>query len=77
MDERCNNCKTELELCCYCDDGSQFKPKSNADKIREMSDEELAEFLRNYRGNPCDYCLGCDDSCRVNTLKWLKSEVKE
>jgi len=31
--------------CDQCDDYSEYKPRSNADRIRAMSDEELAEFL--------------------------------
>lgn len=42
------------------------KVMTNGDKIRQMSDEELAGFLTEYRN---DYYL--------ETLDWLKEEVKE
>ena len=55
---------------------------SNADRIRAMSDEELAEFMRPYdsgcprwKENP----LPCSDwdNCGECWLKWLKEEVSE
>ena len=48
-------------------------PKSQADKIRAMSDEELAEWILKH--DTITYCHG-----RLNTeqlLEWLKSEAKE
>ena len=48
-------------------------PKTNADRIRSMSDEELAEWILKH--DTITYCHG-----RLNTeqlLEWLKSEVKE
>ena len=53
---------------------------TNADRIRSMSDEELAEFLSHYMS--CGYCdarnkeQGCKD-CKAELLQWLKSEAKE
>ena len=62
---------------------------TNGDRIRAMSDEELAEYLFN-RGNCSEYCYGicayqdeCDGSdhaqefCIEQIVKWLKQEVKE
>ena len=60
------------------------KTKTNADRIRSFSDEELADFIRNL--NEC--CLAgagmvdcsthtdCID-CKGVVLKWLQSEVEE
>ena len=58
--------------------------RTNADRIRCMSDEELAEFLDrwemgdiDYSKTFCDLCEGqydCHDDC---WLDWLKQEVKE
>jgi len=42
------------------------KPKTNADKIRAMTDEELADWLI-MNGNGSDY---------QTWLDWLKQEVK-
>ena len=51
----------------------KFEKKTNADRIREMSDEELAEWILKH--DTITYCHG-----RLNTeqlLEWLKSEAKE
>lgn len=45
---------------------------TQADKIRAMSDEELAEYLSELIRNASDYITGEGD-----WLQWLKSEVKE
>jgi hypothetical protein len=70
----CAKCKTKADFCCYCDDGSEFEPQTNADHIRSMSDEELAEWLTKITDDAqtdartkCDYQWG----------DWLKSEAKE
>ena len=63
-------------------------PKTNADRIRSMTDEELAEYLF-ARGNEEEYCYGicayqdeCDTIqsrkfCLQQIVKWLKEEVKD
>ena len=43
-----------------------YKPKSNADKIRSMTDNELAEFLEGRYGN---FEVG-------KSLEWLKSKAE-
>ena len=58
-------------------------PKSNADRIRQMTDEELSEFL----GNVIDHCnfLDCENcpmerACTdvpMSRDKWLKQEVSK
>jgi len=50
------------------------KPPTNADRIRSMTDEELADLLyATMRGdNICDPYSGRDD-----WLDWLKQEAKE
>ena len=56
-------------------------PKTNADRIRAMTDEELAEIISSL-GN-CDTCYlyhrGCDlnISCKKAVLIWLKKEVDD
>ena len=55
----------------------------NADKIRAMSDEELAEFLM--KDMPCDldttrcdvYCIDGTQNCKKCIMDWLQSEVEE
>lgn len=50
--------------------------QTNADKIRSMSDEELAEFLGEFATRTCHYCLECGISCKDERLKWLKAEAE-
>jgi len=62
------------------------KPPTNADCIRSMTDEELAEFLDEYVTShwPCKDDTPIDpetkeckiSSCAVCWLDWLKSEVE-
>ena len=56
------------------------EPMTNADRIRNMTDEELAEFFKNHFS--CAFCdvrtSTCgDDDCKEMMLKWLQAEVKE
>ena len=60
-----------------CKNGEGFKPITNADHMRTMTDEELAEFLA-----MCDasrFRMRCDtEEVRAETwrwLEWLKQEV--
>lgn len=53
-------------------------PKTtNADRVRAMTDEELAQLLRDYECNRCDWCGLCDeeDKCEKEILDWLKQEA--
>ena len=71
-------CKADIFQKTYTED----KPKTNADRIRAMSDEELAEFIDrcemndiDYAKTFCDLCNGqyeCDQ-CR---LDWLKQPAE-
>lgn len=57
----------------------ETKPKTNADRIREMSDEELAKILVEEQivcgiiNYPCAGFDNCDECC----LAWLRSPVEE
>lgn len=59
----------------------QPKPKTNADRIRAMSDEELCKFLGECKF--CDICEEGCDSCTYNgdcdkrLLDWLKQPAEE
>ena len=56
MENRCEKCKHKdkrgwekpCSICMVARNGeeSMFEPKTNADRIRSMTDEELAEFLK-------------------------------
>ncbi|MBQ5389865.1 MAG: hypothetical protein IIU58_03055 [Clostridia bacterium] len=71
-----------------CDQYRPAKPMTNADRIRQMTDEELVEFLMNADANICDFCdmkypenclsHSCEgEDCKTEILKWLKQEVSE
>lgn len=90
MENSCGNCKYAFEVpdgehCGSCSRGyvNQFTPMTNADKIRRMTDEELAEFLCVY-----DACVMCEHNhdafCSTKncneigiTEKWLQSPEGE
>ena len=77
----CTRCwKTNAKKCPY------FAPKTNAERIRSMSDEELAIFLCNFRSYHADeyICEGCkaEKYCHAGhegTIDWLQqpTEVNE
>lgn len=77
MDE-CKNCANmDNEYCFACDDGNQFKPMTNADRIRAMTDEEMAEFIENPNGKPWYRCGECKwESCKECCLDWLRQECE-
>ena len=62
-----------------------FKPKTNADRIRNMTDEELRDFLYDMTSeSQCHICAfkkgwlcekPYDKSCHDGVMEWLKSEV--
>lgn len=61
----------------------KFDPKNptNGDKIRQMSNEELADYLSSTDVNACakdrDYCKEETWKCDKCWLEWLNSEVEE
>ena len=61
-------------------DCQYFRIKTNADYIRSMTDEELAELLRDtqcnacaWQGNDCDYA----GECKAEKLEMLKQECDD
>lgn len=80
-DGRCIGTK-EVDPCTGYDKCKQYKPNytTNADRIRAMSDEELCEFLGEYKF--CDICEEGCDSCTYNgdcdkrLLDWLKQSAE-
>ena len=93
-------CKHPEEVCCnmtfyggkiYCDNQNgfchlydEFPPYTNADRIRDMKDNELAKFLMSewFTKGVCKNCDGeydrCGDSkfCTKEILKWLKKTAE-
>ena len=72
-----NSNSRDDEPCCRCD-----SRQTNADRIRNMSDEELAEFLAyNAYCEECyvkndDSCCYPDGTCKQKLLEWLQSEAE-
>lgn len=68
----------------YLDYPKPYKPMTNGDRIRSMTDEELAEFLNKIAVRACcDYCqLAYTDGACTETLcddareNWLKQPVR-
>ena len=65
-------------------DCQYFCEKTNADRIRNMNDEELAEFLCGFRSCDADeyICEGCKAAkyCRAGhagTIDWLQQPAEE
>lgn len=92
IDSICNDCakRTRCDMAeigrsplaistCYCYEKGN---PSNADRIRAMSDEELAEFMCHNVSNGTVNCAFCsaEEFCRMGHngwLEWLKQEVTE
>lgn len=92
---RCEKCKHIDESgkkypCSECDsianDLFEPKKKTNADRIRSMNIEDLAEFLpivSDFMCKPTDKCMenifnhGECEKRKECALKWLQSEVEE
>ena len=73
-----NSNSRDSEPCCRCDNR-----KTNADRIRNMSDEELAEYLPcphmvNWKKGNYDTCVHPNgkDGCKKCMLNWLQSEAE-
>lgn len=78
-DYPCNQCKHCIDV------KDHYKPMTNADRIRNMTDEELAEFLSKTVDDivSCDGCDepineygSCSGNCKNPYLKWLQAEAK-
>lgn len=77
MEKACKNCGTPITKE-YCEDNypevcehwTPKKPKTNADRIRAMSDEKLAEFLFSFEYATEE--LGAQWDCQGEVLQWLQ-----
>lgn len=56
-----------------CDGESDFEPMTNADRIRSMSDSEMARDLLPMIEEVCEDGVPCEEWF----LEWLQSEVKD
>ena len=61
-----NSNSRDNEPCCRCDNRM-----TNADRIRNMSDEELAEFLVGFKNT-----FGEEYEGEASCMEWLQSEVE-
>ena len=61
-----NSNSRDNEPCCRCD-----SRKTNADRIRNMSDEELAEFLITFKNT-----FGKEYEGETSCMDWLQSEAE-
>lgn len=59
---------------------------TNADRIRAMSDEDLAEYLHGVSESTkpcvrceeeCDFCEHSEEECKRKVLNWLQEECTE
>ena len=79
----CNNLKSSMWTCPYAETGEFQKCKyrklpTNADRIRSMTDEELAEMLNHAQGDGFLVGIGRRKmSAYGNWLEWLKRETEE
>lgn len=78
-EEHCRGCNYSTGLHKW-----EPKPMTNADRIRAMSDEELAVWLAKFTdcgecpvwdGFP--HCTTSEESCACRWHEWLKEEVSE
>lgn len=73
----CGECKTAGDNEVACKDFERKPKLTNGDRIRQMTDEELARFLRNF-----DMCIVCqvkctkEYPCNKGIMEWLKQEVR-
>ena len=63
------HCSPESKECQGCKQNAvdKYTRMTNADRIRSMSDEELAEFLANFAWD--------NEPTKKETYEWLQSEV--
>ena len=76
----CRHERNPNEIVVKC--GAYKPPMTNADRIRSMSDEELANFIPDWRHTKACKCnehefIGCDNQCEKCVLEWLKQPAEE
>ena len=88
-----NDLRSEPFKWCVCTDDSpvldmerdceNYAPMTNADRIRNMTDEELAETIPcphmvNWKKGNYDTCVHPNgkDGCKKCILEWLRSEIE-
>lgn len=76
--ESCETCRFKSKEpnevpCCNCTHNAtnNYQPVTNADRIRSMSDFELAEWLINFKNT-----FGEEYEGKMSCLKWLRLNVE-
>ena len=90
-----DNCKDCVSCCAHAGKDREFicpggvsckitkrRGMTNADRIRAMSDEELANFIPDWSHTKACKCnehefIGCDNQCEKCVLDWLKQPAEE
>ena len=73
---KCPSCGKEFDLRANID----VKPKTNADRIRAMSDEELMTWIMEMQACPYERYQDCQHpnyDCETCIKDWLKQEADE
>lgn len=80
-DEYCDKRGWDFKRIDCPDFASKYKPKTNADRIRSLTDEELAElWWERVDCGECPVHRNCrmtGQDCKKLALDWLKQEVSE
>ncbi|HIV96321.1 MAG TPA: hypothetical protein H9745_01930 [Candidatus Agathobaculum stercoravium] len=76
----CRHERNPNEIVVKC--GAYKPPMTNADRIRGMSDEELANFIPDWSYTKACKCdehefIGCDNQCEKCVFEWLKQPAEE
>ena len=75
-------CMVKDDVFLHCDGCKKYKSKytkTNADRIRAMTDEELAKWITDHAECPCPECVGkCTPGpCEDVWLGWLKEAASD
>ena len=76
----CNNKKCSLGECDQPETCAAYVPViTNADRIRAMSDDELADFMNSDISGcpPTGDCNKASDDCKACWLNWLQQPLEE
>ena len=72
----------KVEECNQTDCPYRTEPITNADRIRAMSDGELAQFIPNWSYTKACKCdeqsdVGCNNECEKCVAEWLKQPAED
>lgn len=78
----CENTDLCIECPHFAGAGGEYReaPMTNADRIRAMSDEELASLIMGIPDYPCDEKIPageCDEKCEKCILEWLQQPAED